>query len=207
MSKFNSYARELDSLVKQLRDEYTKRLEAYDAARKPVNPCSDPEQEKIQSLRREAALREAKANYDAFCKAYPGELSAKAKEIRSRLVKDVSAAYMAIPDDVDDKLLALLNSDIISVAECKALYQKYKDAQNWTACRLLCDYAKKKWFNCDDYEKRRVADQIMLDAQVDTPESIVIAFDELNDVANRCANNSGMFEHWESITQQAIEEF
>lgn len=36
MSKFNSYARELDSLVKQLRDEYTKRLEAYNAARKPV---------------------------------------------------------------------------------------------------------------------------------------------------------------------------
>lgn len=89
MSKFNSYARELDSLVKQLRDEYTQRLEAYNAARKPVMPCSDPEKEKIQSLRREAALREAKANYDAFCKAYPGELSAKAKEIRSRLVKDV----------------------------------------------------------------------------------------------------------------------
>lgn len=103
MSKFNSYARELDSLVKQLRDEYTQRLEAYNAARKPVNPCSDPEKEKIQSLRREAALREAKANYDAFCKAYPGELSAKAKEIRSRLVKDVNASYMANPADVDDK--------------------------------------------------------------------------------------------------------
>lgn len=50
MSKFNSYARELDSLVKQLRDEYTQRLEAYNAARKPVMPCSDPEKEKIQAL-------------------------------------------------------------------------------------------------------------------------------------------------------------
>lgn len=207
MSKFNSYARELDSLVKQLRDEYTQRLEAYNEARKPVMPCSDPEKEKIQSLRREAALREAKANYDAFCKAYPGELSAKAKEIRSRLVKDVNASYMANPADVDDKLLSLLNSDIISVAECRALHQKYKDAQNWTACRLLCDYAKKKWFNCNDNEKRRVVDQIMLDAQADTPDSIVIAFDKLNDVANRCANNSGMFEHWESITQQTVESF
>ena len=221
MSKYNSYARELDKAFKEAREKYAKLVSNYNAAKSRLNSANAQFKEtytgeravkearaKAEFLEAEEALRiDGKKVWDAFMQ--------RRDQTGRELAQAVKAGNMASPDGIDNNALELLKSGILTADEMVAMAGKYDS--NPTMLRLIGKYAREM------AEKAERADRgtlcILADECRNGFNKVMRVWESLVSTTNYCSGIGAgdrrrepqvavkMGEHWEEFTANVIENF
>ena len=223
MSRYNTYARQLDTAFKTARDEYAEAYSSLEQARqadtdaKAWRPNDNEEDKRLRIAT--AALELNKANA-AFKIAEAGiwpEFDMKCKELRKELEKDVQKNSLANPDAIDANALELLKSGALTVEDYYSFAERYES--NATMLRVISKYALDASENADD-TKDAVALRILSDNCKNGAGAVLRAWNELEGLASYCSGRGGnrnaatspdmvvsMGKWWEELAGQAIENF
>lgn len=214
MSKFNSYAKDVDRIAKAAFKEYqdaeTALKKAEERAKQyPMKNDMVTAEYEATSTRAKADLLEAKER----CRAARQHMSDKISELnsmRKRLIDDVEQYYYADPATLDSNTIELLKSGILSASEYNNLLEK--NAGNHTMQRVIAKYADEaaakiaKEYGEGSSEAmaiRAVAHHGRENSGGDT----VAAFNTLIDAYSRTANNPAMISYWDELTSELIADF
>ncbi len=234
MTKFNSYARELDKSVKT----YFSKYRSAEAKLQKINAEIEDAQQEVREAEiarddermwlgrsRLAALqvekRHASDDFDAIKKSNR-EVFDNIKEIRSRLEADCNKSFALDPDALDANFFALLNSGLVKPADFEALWSKAEKAGNITMQRLVADaagHAAEAAHNKGDREDAKRLNAISSMGHNVTTGAMLERFDELVSVtryaignpdaqdSRRSVPNEYFFDRWDEIAGGAIKDF
>lgn len=223
MSRYNTYARQLDAAFKTARDEYAEAYSSLEQARqadtdaKAWRPNDNEEDKRLRIATAGLELNKADAAFKiAEARIWP-EFDAKCKELRRELEKDVQKNSLANPDAIDANALELLKSGALTVEDYSAFSEKYSG--NSTMLKLVAKYALEASEKTDDV-KDAVALRILADNCKTGMGTVLRAWNELEGVASYCSGRGGssrtaidpthiisMGRWWETLTQNTIEDF
>lgn len=232
MSRFNTYARRMDKEVKKYRDRYKeakKRLKEVQDGRAKLREqrrfsgYNETSAERIENDLEDARLEkeENSAKY-AFEEVRADRYSIldNAKKIRNELAKDISEAFCADPSAIDNGILTLLNSDVLTAKEMKKFADAARESGNYTMCRIIAGKAKERaeevfQANGNRHPDYPILNQIVYEAQMCDGRAILSNFDSLVNVAQYCVGNpelhrpesEAMFDRWEQMTASIVENF
>lgn len=221
MSKYNSYARELDKAFKEAREKYAELVSNYNAAKSRLNSANAQFKETYTG---ERAVKQARAKAD-FMEAedalrHKGDeiwdsFMLNRKQLGNELAQAVKAGNMASPDGIDNNALELLKSGILTADEMVAMAGKYDS--NPTMLRLIGKYAGEM------AEKAERADRgtlyILADECKNGSGKVMRVWEDLVSATNYCSGIGAgdrrreaqfavkMGEHWEKFTANVIENF
>lgn len=210
MSKFSTYAREVDEIAKAAFKEYVdaeeKLKNAEAAAKQYVYRSRTDAQYELKRARAQADLLEAR---EAKKKAELNlqNQNAKIASIRSALEMEVGNVYAADPSALDTPTLELLKSGILNANEYARLMDKAKG--NHTMCRIIAKYAKdaaieagKKYGDHDG----RVLELKGISNRADNfnGNEVLDMFDVLEQAYRMTANNPAMIGSWDELTANAM---
>lgn len=220
MSKYNIYARKLDTAYKNALGEYTaayqkmgqdkqRAAQAMDAARQHNNMAG--------VMRAKADDMEAEAAFKEASKRIWGDFNQQRASIKKELEAEVRADSTASPDAVDPNGLEILKSGIMTPDEYAAFAEKYDT--NPTMLRFIAKYAKEAAATMkDDPGGRGVLNGVVMACQ-DGRSATLRAWDGISTIANYCSGQSregrtdrpehilSMGSRWEELSAQAIENF
>lgn len=223
MSRYNTYARRLDTAFKTARDEYAEAYSSLEQARQADTDAkawrlNDNEEDKRLRIAT-AALELNKANAAfkiAEARIWP-EFDAKCKELRKELEKDVQKNSLANPDAIDANALELLKSGALTVEDYYSFAERYES--NATMLRVISKYALDASENADDTEDA-AALRILSDNCKTGMGTVLRAWNELEGLAGYCSGRGGsrnaptspdfaisMGKWWEELAGQVIENF
>lgn len=222
MSKYQSYARQLDNAFKAARDEYTAEYEKLQAAKQEDATAKEWRAEKYigeNDMRRAAAkarLAALERDFNDASSRIWTSFNQKRAELRAELERDIRAGSVADPDAIDPNGLALLQSGILTSNDFYNLSDKYDD--NPTMLRLIAKYAREAAESQNNDAQSRSAIYHVAEMCESGQSAALRAWDNLSTAADYCSGQaSGHNEHpsfvvsmgkkWESISQQAIEDF
>ena len=194
MSKFNTFARRLDA---HAREVFAKR-----EAKARGN--------KIDVVRAEADLMEAKSARDSMRRALRDDSGAEIANIRKELAAELDGAFAADPADLDTATLELLKSGILTAAEYSRLMDSAAEAGNATMCRMIGQYAKTR---SDEETAKRNPDtarefaRIAHRGRMTGADAYLANFDTLTEVYNRAVKNPALVPHWDELTGEMVEGF
>lgn len=223
MSRYNTYARQLDAAFKTARDEYAEAYSSLEQARqagtdaKAWRPNDNEEDKRLRIATAELELNKADAAFKiAEARIWP-EFDAKCKELRKELEKDVQKNSLANPDAIDANALELLKSGALTVEDFYSFSERFES--NATMLRVISKYALDASENADN-TKDSLALRILSDNCKTGMGTVLRAWNELEGVASYCSGRSGssrsvttpehiisMGKWWEELTGQAIENF
>lgn len=205
MSKFNSYAKRLNTAAKEAFEKYKKAEKIYQAAENAKrNAPWDTTQERRTLL--EARLIETRNDL----KKAQAEMSSSLetlKAIRGELVEDLGNTYQANPADIDPNTMELLKSGILTPAEYVNLANQAGKNGNNTMLRIIGSYAEKIAQETRNQEERGALFTIAQRAKTSTGAEELGRFDALVDTFKRCTNNPDMIGYWDELTRENIETF
>ncbi|MBQ9732784.1 MAG: hypothetical protein IJV74_00955 [Clostridia bacterium] len=226
MSRYNSYARELDKAFRKARNEYAELVNAVDMAKSKYNAANAGFAEvytgerAVKQARAKANLLEAEEALRNRGDSIWREFYLVRDNLRRDLEKQVKADNMATPEDVDPNAIELLKSDILGADEMVALAEKY-DA-NPTMLKLIAKYAGEKAMNSKNELTSHERTVLYAVAGVckDGGGSVMRAWDSLAKNSNYCSGGGhdgnrrrspghavAMGEKWEELCGAAIESF
>ena len=212
MSKYNSYARDLDASFKAARQEYVEawnKLQAAKEARANGGAMA----------RQRAELRYQQAEMDfkeADARIWP-KFNGLRADLRAALERDVRGGNLASPDAVDHSGLELMKSGILSADDFYSLAEKYDD--NPTMLRFVAKYAKEA---ANDMDSTRAKDRGALYqlAQVcgQGQSRTMREWDDLSKIADYCSGQTrnrrdtpthtiSMGKWWEQLSGEIVENF
>lgn len=212
MSKYNSYARDLDASFKAARQEYVEAWNKLQAAKEARGNGS-------AMARQRAELRYQQAEMDfkeADARIWP-KFNGLRADLRAALERDVRGGNLASPDAVDLSGLELMKSGILSADDFYSLAEKYDD--NPTMLRFVAKYAKEA---ADDMDSTRAKDRGALYqlAQVcgQGQSRTMREWDDLSKIADYCSGQTrnrrdtpthtiSMGKWWEQLSGEIIENF
>lgn len=223
MSRYNTYARQLDAAFKAARDEYAEAYSSLEQARqadtdaKAWKPNDNEEDKRLRIATAALELNKADAAFKiAESRIWP-EFDTKCKELRRELEKDVQKNSLANPDAIDANALELLKSGVLTVEDYSAFSEKYSG--NSTMLKLVAKYALEASEKTDDVENA-AALRILSDNCKTGMGTVLRAWNELEGVASYCSGRGGssrsvttpehiisMGKWWEELAGQAIENF
>lgn len=223
MSRYNTYARQLDTAFKTARDEYAEAYSSLEQARqadtdaKAWRPNDNEEDKRLRIATAALELNKANAAFKiAEARIWP-EFDAKCKELRKELEKDVQKNSLANPDAIDANALELLKSGALTVEDYYSFAERYES--NATMLRVISKYALDASENADD-TKDAVALRILSDNCKNGAGAVLRAWNELEGLASYCSGRGGnrnaatspdmvvsMGKWWEELAGQAIENF
>lgn len=223
MSKYNTYARQLDTAFRSARDEYAKSYAELQAAQQANEdagawrPDDDAANKQLRVATTALELNKAEAAFKITeTKVWP-EFDAKCKELRRELEKDVQKSSLANPDAIDANALELLKSGALTVEDYYSFAERYES--NATMLRVISKYALDASENADD-TKDAVALRILSDNCKNGAGAVLRAWNELEGLASYCSGRGGnrnaatspdmvvsMGKWWEELAGQAIENF
>lgn len=223
MSKYNTYARQLDTAFRSARDEYAAAYDSLVQARradtdaKAWRPNDTAEDKQLRTATAALDLNKAEAEFKiADGRIWP-EFDAKCKELRKELEKDVQKDSLANPDAIDANALELLKSGALTVEDYYSFAERYES--NATMLRVISKYALDASENADD-NKDAVALRILSNNCKTGMGTVLRAWNELEGVASYCSGRGGsshtatdpthiisMGKWWEELAGQAIENF
>ena len=220
MSEFNRFARELDDLaavtfaeIRRLDDDLeqaaTERRETH--ARQGLNA-----EAKAAALAADAKYQAARmALHDFRMKEY--RLETQARTIRDRLADALTEAAAVNPADVDNKVVFLLNSGILNVADYRRLMTDAQKAGNPTMIRLIGAAADKAAETIRDgggggdavTAKRNETElrQLAIQSREVFGGDRLADFDALLGLFGRTLNNHDLIGQWGEIAGGVIEDF
>lgn len=223
MSKYNTYAQQLDAAFKTARDEYAEAYSSLEQARqadtdaKAWKPNDNEEDKRLRIATAELELNKADAAFKiAEARIWPS-FDAKCKELRRELEKDVQKNSLANPDAIDANALELLKSGALTVEDFYSLSERYES--NTTMLRVISKYALDASENADD-TKDAAALRILSDNCKTGMGTVLRAWNELEGLAGYCSGRGGsrnaptspdfaisMGKWWEELAGQSIENF
>lgn len=223
MSKYNTYARQLDTAFRSARDEYAKSYAELQAAQQANEdagawrPDDDAANKQLRVATTALELNKAEAAFKITeTKVWP-EFDAKCKELRKELEKDVQKDGLANPDAIDANTVELLKAGVLTVEDYYSLAERYEG--NSTMLRLLGKYALDESIASGDI-KEAAALRMLSDNCKNGAGAVLRAWNELEGLASYCSGRGGnrnaatspdmvvsMGKWWEELAGQAIENF
>ena len=223
MSRYNTYARQLDAAFKTARDEYAEAYSSLEQARqadtdaKAWRPNDTAEDKQLRTATAALDLSKAEAEFKIADGRIWSEFDMKRKELRKELEKDVQKNSLANPDAIDANALELLKSGALTVEDYSAFSEKYSG--NSTMLKLVAKYALEASEKTDDV-KAAAALRILSDNCKTGMGTVLRAWNELEGVVSYCSGRGGssrsvttpehiisMGKWWEELAGQAIENF
>lgn len=223
MSKYNTYAQQLDAAFKTARDEYAEAYSSLEQARqadtdaKAWKPNDNEEDKRLRIATAALELNKADAAFKiAEARIWP-EFDAKCKELRKELEKDVQKDGLANPDAIDANTVELLKAGVLTVEDYYSLAERYEG--NSTMLRLLGKYALDESIASGDI-KEAAALRMLSDNCKNGAGAVLRAWNELEGLASYCSGRGGnrnaatspdmvvsMGKWWEELAGQVIENF
>lgn len=219
MSRFNEYARRLDTLARESFLKYEQAKEDYESASNKLAQYPqrfgniNPEYER-KRLRAIADHSEAKATFDVVQREYADSVR-EAEAIRAELVSAIEADYIVDPATLDNNALKLMEADILKPADYERLMNDALKNQNHAMIRMIAKYAqdasKKLMESGLDqstvYHGRELLSTVINAAKRDDGREYLEAFDLLTEAYKRTVNNPSMIRYWDQLTGEAVEGF
>ena len=223
MSKYNTYARQLDTAFRSARDEYAKSYAELQAAQQANEdagawrPDDDAANKQLRVATTALELNKAEAAFKITeTKVWP-EFDARSKELRKELEKDVQKDGLANPDAIEANTVELLKAGVLTVEDYYSLAERYEG--NSTMLRLLGKYALDESIASGDI-KEAAALRMLSDNCKNGAGAVLRAWNELEGLASYCSGRGGnrnaatspdmvvsMGKWWEELAGQAIENF
>lgn len=223
MSKYNTYARQLDAAFRTARDEYAESYAELQAAQQANEdagawrPDDDAANKQLRVATTALELNKAEAAFKITeTKVWP-EFDAKCKELRKELEKDVQKDGLANPDAIDANTVELLKAGVLTVEDYYSLAERYEG--NSTMLRLLGKYALDESIASGDI-KEAAALRMLSDNCKNGAGAVLRAWNELEGLASYCSGRGGnrnaatspdmvvsMGKWWEELAGQVIENF
>lgn len=203
MGKYKTYADRVDTLA---REAFAKVKDAKAALEKAERQAQAYPQRSgavdaeyyAKSARAAADLAEAKQNYTAAMRGI-STLNENIRGIRSELAAQIDKDGRANPEAVDTATLELLKSGILTESDYVGLLEKNSD--NLTMTRLI---KKNIEDNAKIMSNTPARQHLMgLALSIDTDSQALQSFDVIADVCSRVEHNTGMIDHYDSLTAQA----
>lgn len=223
MSRYNTYARQLDAAFKTARDEYSEAYSSLEQARqadtdaKAWRPNDNEEDKRLRIATAGLELSRVDAAFKIAEARIWSEFDMKCKELRKELEKDVQKNSLANPDAIDANALELLKSGALTVEDYYSFAERYDG--NSTMLRLLSKYALDAADGTADV-KETTALRILSDNCKTGMGTVLRAWSELEGVASYCSGRGGssrsvttpehiisMGKWWEELAGQSIENF
>ena len=212
MSKYNSYARDLDASFKAARQEYVEAWNKLQTAKEARGNGGA-----MASQRAELRYQQAEMDFkEADARIWP-KFNGLRADLRAALERDVRGENLASPDAVDHSGLELMKSGILSADDFYSLAEKYDD--NPTMLRFVAKYAKEA---ADDMDSTRAKDRGALYqlAQVcgQGQSRTMREWDDLSKIADYCSGQTrnrrdtpthtiSMGKWWEQLSGEIVENF
>lgn len=201
MSKFNKYAKELESItfeaVKKLKDAEEKEratqqaLDLHPERRGFVDASYD-----IEYQRRKLAHDEAKEELRNLRATVPEELRKATADIRARLKADTDYYFAVDPKQLQPEVMSFLESGMLNVNDYSKLMKVAISDNNVTMIRMIADRAKKAADNTNNDRERLSLLAISEEASLYTTETYLAAFDSISSVSETCMHNTKIADHW-----------
>lgn len=223
MTKYNTYARQLDAAFRTARDEYAKSYAELQAARQTNEdagawrPDDDAANKQLRVATAALELNRAEAAFRITETRIWPEFDAKCAELRKVLEKDVQKDGLANPDAIDTNALELLKSGVLTVEDFYALAKRFDG--NSTMLRLISKYALDASIASGDI-KEAAALRMLADNCKNGAGAVLRAWNELEGLASYCSGRGGnrnaatspdmvvsMGKWWEELAGQVIENF
>lgn len=222
MSRFNEYAREVDSALKAYFERFeSAKAKVVDLEGKVEKAAMD---HSLEGQYRLAKLRvDLDAAQDAFSavKRENKEILREINKTRANLEIEAEKAFCVNPSMIDDKTMKLLEIGIMTVADFETLAADAEAAENFTMLRILghaADEAAEGYYKGNRTAVQRLS--VVSDlADRYTTGAVLHSFDEIVSVAKlavgdpdayskeRSEPNEYFFDHWDEVAGAAIEDF
>jgi hypothetical protein len=214
MSKYNSYARNLDEAFRAARDEYTAVYNELTKAKENASAAGlDAVKKQIATLQ----LQEAENKMRTEAARIWAEFDAKAADLRRALEKEVQTSNLADPSAIDSNAVELMKTGVLTVDDYFGFADRYDG--NPTMLKLIGHYAKEAADSADDRKDKVALTVLAQDCAKGTGKTLK-AWDNLMTAANYCSGRGGsgnrrttpgltlsMGEWWEQLSGEIVENF
>lgn len=222
MTRFNSFAVEVDTAIKKYFEKYRaaqKNVADIEAKIKEAAKDTTPAgQYKLQKL-----LIDLNAAQDAFTatKRANVDVLRDISKTRENLKSEADLVFLADPSKIDPNVMKLFEYGILSVAEFELLADKAEREKNYTMLRILGAAANEAAEG--HYKNDRDAIQRLLmvshRATEHTTGAVLRSFDQIVSAAKYAVGdpnayssdhaepNEYFFDHWDEVAGAAIENF
>lgn len=214
MSKYNSYARNLDAAFRAARDEYTAVYNELTKAKENASAAGlDAVKKQIATLQLQEAENKMRTETARIWAAF----DAKAAELRSALEKEVQTSNLADPSAIDSNAVELMKTGVLTVDDYFGFADRYDG--NPTMLKLIGHYAKEAADSAGD-RKDKVALTVLAQDCAKGAGPTLKAWDSMMTAANYCSGRGGsgnrritpgvtlsMGEKWEQLSGEIIENF
>ena len=219
MSRYNDYARKLESAFLEAREEFNKEYAKYldDKAEfdRTRGIHATYGNDYARKLNAEARFKTTEADFERNNRRIWDEFNAKRKDLYRELEQEIEKNNVDI-NSIDVNALELIKTGILESADYYALAEKYDE--NPTMLRLIASKALEYAKTCDDGRER--GELLALNSQIKSGKSSIIrnwndisaSIDYItNQVHRSTASNyeftKAMCEKWEGLLGNAIENF
>ena len=214
MSKYNSYARNLDAAFRAARDEYTAVYNELTKAKENASAAGlDAVKQQIATLQ----LQEAEKKMRQEAARIWAEFDAKAADLRRALEKEVQTSNLADPSAIDSNAVELMKTGVLTVDDYFSFADRY--SENSTMLKLIGHYAKEAADSADDRKDKVALTVLAQDCAKGTGKTLK-AWDSMMTAANYCSGRGGsgnrritpgvtlsMGEWWEQLSGDFVESF
>ncbi len=214
MSKYNSYAKNLDAAFRAARDEYTAVYNELTKAKENASAAGlDAVKQQIATLQ----LQEAEKKMRQETERIWTEFDAKAADLRRALEKEVQTSNLADPSAIDGNAAELMKTGVLTVDDYFSFADKY--SENSTMLKLIGHYAKEAADSADDRKDKVALTVLAQDCAKGTGKTLK-AWDSMMTAANYCSGRGGsgnrrptpgvtlsMGEWWEQLAGEIVENF
>ena len=219
MSKFNDYARRLDTLARENFQKYINAKEEYENACDKLaqypqhygNVDHEYERKRVRAI---ADHAEAKAAFDVVKNEYADTVR-EVEKIRAELVNAIEADYIVDPAQLDNNTLELMKSGVLKPADYEQFMNDALENENHAMVRMIAKYAEEaskalETSGVDQktyYEGRERLNNVVNACKTDDGREYLEAFDVIAETYRRTVNNPSMIRYWDQLTTHAVEGF
>lgn len=209
MSKFNQYAKQIDRIVREAAEEFRKAqaavIDAENAAKKANARRGLDADTRYEASVADAKLQKARDDFRKV-KFDLAKVTDAVASVRKEFVAAVDEEYAAKPADIDLQTVELLRSGILTERDYINLLNT---AQNRTMRKMIAD-AFDKWVSGNAMIEKTKAislQRMITEQKQDDSRMVIDTFDYLADAANRAARNEALFDRWDEIAGNVVENF
>ena len=197
--RINSMATETFADMQRIEEEYKNAVAAEKAAgTDPVKRAKA----KADYIAAEETRRKMKQNY-------PGKTENTLASLRKEYEASINKDFAAKAEDVDMKLVTLLESGILSANEYRGLLETALESGNMTSARLItraartaAEESEKKFGYYDDRTKML---RYIANFEVSSTANQLRVFDALADIIRRSVKNMALQGYWNQLSAELLE--
>lgn len=213
-TKYNHFARELDTAFRTARSEYAAVYEELIKAKENASAAGlDAVKKQIATLQ----LQETEKKMRQETERIWTEFDAKAADLRRALEKEVQTSNLADPSAIDSNAVELMKTGVLTVDDYFGFADRYDG--NPTMLKLIGHYAKEAADSADDRKDKVALTVLAQDCAKGTGKTLK-AWDSMMTAANYCSGRGGsgnrrttpgltlsMGEWWEQLSGEIVENF